>query len=115
MFSAETLVLQLGYALFAVAAVIARGTPRLFIALAAALLLVDALGWSHSTVTQIWMGLALLGCLFVVLRDVIAARAVRFNAEEEAMLSGFLAGMPRHVARHFIDSGVWRPQVRAAP
>jgi CRP-like cAMP-binding protein len=106
-FSAETLVLQLGYALLAVAAVMARGGPRLFIALAAALLLLDALLWSHSTVTEVWMGLVLLACLLVVLRDLVAARAVRFSAEEEAMFSGFLAGVPRHVARHLIDSGVW--------
>jgi len=107
MFTAGSLLLQLGYALFAVAALMARGVPRLFIALSAGFLLLHALVWSHATLTMIWMGLVLLCCAFVVLRDTIAARSVRFSGEEEMMLTGFLAGVPRHVARHLIDGGVW--------
>jgi hypothetical protein len=102
-----SLVLQFSYALLAIAALMARGAARLFIALAAAVVLIHALVWSHDLVMLVWSGIILACCLFVLVRDLIVDRTVRFSAEEEGMLGGFLAGMPRHVARHLIDGGVW--------
>lgn len=107
MVSIGWLALQFGYALLAVAAVAARGTARLFIALAAAVLLAHALAWSRDQTMIVWMAIVLLACAAMVARDLAAQRAVRFSAEEEAMRAGFLAELPRHAARHLIDGGVW--------
>lgn len=107
MFSTDSLVLQLSYLLLVVAVVTSRKLPRLFIALSAAVALGRAIFLSRDIPTMAWMAL-LLGCCLVVLgRDLVASRGARFTVEEEPMLAGFLAGVPRHTARHLIDQGVW--------
>ncbi len=110
MISIGSLELQFGYALLVVAAVISRKAPRLFVALAAAMLLVHALAWSHERATIVWMAILLLACAAMVARDLAAQRAVRFSAEEEAMRTAFLAELPRHAARHLIDGEVLGPR-----
>lgn len=107
MFSTASLVLQLSYLLLVVAVVTSRKWPRLFIALSAAVVLVHAIFFSGDAATIGWM-VVLIGCCLVVLgRDLLADRAARFTSDEEAMLKGFLAGIPRHDARHLIDRGLW--------
>jgi hypothetical protein len=107
MFSTQALVLQLSYLFLVLAVVMTRGQPRLFIAASAVVALIHALTWTGDAATIGWMAL-LLGCCLVVLgRDLLAQRAARFSDEEEPMLSGFLAGVPRAAARHLIDGGMW--------
>lgn len=107
MFSTQSLVLQLSYLFLVLAVVMTRGQPRLFIAASALVALVHALTFTRDPATMVWMAL-LLGCCLVVLgRDFLARRGARFSAEEEPMIAGFLAGVPRGAARHFIDGGVW--------
>lgn len=107
MFSTGSLILQLSYLLLVLAVVTSRKLPRIFIALSAAVALAHALLWSRDVPTMVWMGLVLLCCAVVIGRDLLGNHRARFNADEEAMLAGFLAGVPRHVARHLIDGGVW--------
>src|ERR1044072_1047877 len=105
MFSTGSLVLQLSYALLVLAAVTSRKLPRIFIALSAAAALAHAVLWSRDVAAMTWMGLVLLACAVVIGRDLLGDRRARFSEDEEAMLMGFLAGVPRHVARHLIDGG----------
>lgn len=107
MFSTGSLVLQLSYLLLLIAAVTSRRLARLFIALSAAAALVHSLVWGRGMPELIWMGLILAACLVLFGRDWLSGGLVRFDAEEERMRSGFLAGVPRHVARHLIDRGIW--------
>jgi Cyclic nucleotide-binding domain len=107
MFSTGSLVLQLSYLLLVLAVVTSRKLPRIFIALSAAVALGHALVWTGDAPTAAWMGLVLLCCLAVIGRDALGDRSARFNEDEQAMLAGFLDGIPRHVARHLIDGGVW--------
>jgi CRP-like cAMP-binding protein len=107
MFTTGSLVLQLSYALLVLAVVTSRKLPRIFIALSALIALAHAIWWSGDAATIGWMALLLGACLVVLGNDVLANRRARFSEEEEAMLSGFLAGVPRHTARHLIDQGVW--------
>lgn len=107
MFSGGSLVLQLSYLLLVIAVVTSRKWPRLFIALSAAVALAHAVFWTGDVATMGWMGLLLACCLVVLGRDMIGDRSARFSSDEEAMLKGFLAGVPRHSARHLIDGGVW--------
>ena len=107
MFSTASLVLQLSYLFLVLAVVLSRGQPRLFIAASALVALIHAIVWSRDPATILWMAL-LLGCCVIVLgRDLLAQRGARFTEEEEAMFRTFLAGVPRHAARHLIDGGVW--------
>lgn len=107
MFSGGSLVLQLSYALLVLAVVTSRKLPRLFIALSAVAALAHAIGWTGDIATIGWMALLLAACVVVLGADFIADRRARFSADEEAMLASFLAGVPRHSARHLIDGGVW--------
>ena len=107
MFTSGSLVLQLSYLLLVLAVVTSRKWPRLFIALSALVALGHAIGWTRDIATMGWMGLLLACCIVVMGRDLIADRRARFSADEERMLTGFLAGVPRHSARHLIDGGVW--------
>ncbi|MCW3836699.1 cyclic nucleotide-binding domain-containing protein [Sphingomonas canadensis] len=102
-----TLTLQLSYALLLLAAITSRRLPRLFLGLSAAVALTHALVWSGDAATIAWMALVLAACAVVLGRDLIATMGARFSADEEAMLAGFLSGVPRHLARHLIDRGVW--------
>lgn len=102
-----SLILQFGYALLVAAGLSARPLTRLWIALAAIAILLNAIFWTGSIITIGWMSLVLACCLFVATRDYFIDRAVRFTPEEQAMFETFLAGVPPHSARHFLDSGMW--------
>lgn len=102
-----SLILQLSYLLLVFAVAMSRRLVRLFIALSAAVGLAHAIWWSGDPATIVWMSILLAVCLIALGRELLAARQARFTAEEEAMLSGFLSGVPRHVARHLIDRGTW--------
>lgn len=108
MFTPDSLVLQLSYALL-VAAVLAPRlrTVRLLVGLAATVALARALFWTGDAIAAAWSGLLLLVCLGLLLRDLWREGAARFTAEEEEMIAGFLAGIPRNRARHLIDQGLW--------
>ncbi|MDF7775778.1 cyclic nucleotide-binding domain-containing protein [Sphingomonas sp. AOB5] len=107
MFSSGSLVLQLSYALLVLAVVTSRKLPRIFIALSAAVALAHAIWWSGDPAAIGWMALLLGACAVVLGNDFLANRRARFSDEEEAMLAGFLAHVPRHAARHLIDQGIW--------
>lgn len=106
-FSGGSLLLQLIYALLVAAAVTARRVPRMLLAPAALAGIVHAAWWSGDWVAGGWMALLLGCCVLLLGRDWLADRSARFSAEEEAMLTGFLAGVPRHIARHLVDRGLW--------
>jgi CRP-like cAMP-binding protein len=107
MFTSGALVLQLGCALLVAAAITARRTPRMLLAGVAVTGLAHTAWWSGDWIMGAWMGLLLACCLALLGRDWLTDRRVRFTAEEETMLAGFLAGVPRHVSRHLIDRGLW--------
>ncbi len=107
MFEPGSLVLQLSYAMLVLAAVTSRKLPQLFLALSAVAALVHAIFWSGDRPAIVWMAMLLGACVVVLGRDAVANRRARFSAEEEPLLAGFLAGVPRHLARHLIDRGVW--------
>ncbi|HEV2865982.1 MAG TPA: cyclic nucleotide-binding domain-containing protein [Allosphingosinicella sp.] len=108
MVSAESVALQLSYALL-VAAVLAprMGTLRVLVALAALAGLGRALFWTRDLVAAGWMGLLLLACLLLLARTWYERRAVRFTAEEKKMLNSLVAGISMSRARHLIDQGLW--------
>ena len=108
MFGAESLVLQLGYALLVLAVLAPRmGVLRLLAALAALALLVRALVWTGDIVTAAWMALLLVACLFLLVRTWIEGRGARFSAEEKKMIDSLVAGLSSSRARHLIDQGMW--------
>ncbi|MBO9712102.1 cyclic nucleotide-binding domain-containing protein [Sphingomonas sp.] len=107
MFSTASIVLQFSYLCLVLAAVSTRGHTRLFLAISATTALLHAILWTGSIATIGWMALLLGACLVVLGRDWLSNRRARFTEDEEAMLMTFLAGIPRHAARHFLDAGVW--------
>lgn len=108
MFTAEQLVLQAGYAMLVAAALAARrSTSRLFLALAAALGLVAALAWRLDLVAAGWMVLLLVSALTLFIAEESRNRRARFTPEDEMMREAVLQGVPRAVARHLIDQGLW--------
>jgi len=108
MFSADGLVLQLGYALL-VAALLVRSPQRmrLLIAMAAAAMLLRATLLVHDRTTIGWMVLLLAVWLVMLWGNRTHERKVRFTNEEEAMRAAFLSTLPRSAARQFIDQGLW--------
>lgn len=107
MLTAEGLLLQLGFALL-IAAVLAPGLRhvRLFVAAAALVWLGRAL-WTGDAVAAGWSA-ALAGlCLILAGRHLLGNAAVRFNADEKAMVETLFDELPRSRARHLIDQGIW--------
>ncbi|MEO9131844.1 MAG: cyclic nucleotide-binding domain-containing protein [Sphingomonas sp.] len=108
MFSTESLVLQLGYALL-IAALVAR-TPqrmRLLIAASAIVMLARATLLVRDPATIGWMALLLAIWLLMLWSNRAHEGKIRFTDEEEAMRAGFLSALPRSAARQFIDQGLW--------
>jgi len=108
MLSAETLILQLAYALL-VAAVLAPGmfALRSLIALAAAAFLARALFWTGDMIAAAWAGLLLAACLLLLGRALYERRQVRFSAEEKGMVDSLVVGLSHTRARHLMDQGLW--------
>lgn len=107
MFTTEQIVLQLSYALLVAAALAARrSTGRLCLALAAACGLAAA-GWAGDLVTGGWMLLLLVSSLTLFVAEESRNRRARFTAEDEAMCAAVLQDVPRAVARHLLDQGLW--------
>jgi len=108
MFSTESLVLQIGYALL-IAALLAR-TPqrmRLLIAASAVVLLLRAALLVSDPATIGWMALLLALWLVMLWSDRTREGKIHFTDEEEAMRTAFLSALPRSAARQFIDQGLW--------
>ena len=107
MLAPEALLLQLGFALL-IAAVLARGLRhvQLFVGAAALVWLGRAL-WTGDAVTGAWSGVLAGLCLILAGRHLLANAAVRFNADEKAMVEALFDELPRSRARHLIDQGVW--------
>lgn len=104
----EPLLHHLSLALL-VAAVLAARLPtlRLLVALAAAAMLARALLWGPDLIAAAWSG-ALLGvCAFLLLRNVIESRSIRFSAEERALLGSLVEDLSNSQARHLMDQGLW--------
>ncbi len=103
----DVLLLHLGYALLVVAVVVARpASLRVLAALAAIAWLARAIG--HWDMTgMIWAALLLAACLYLLARNLLASRRIRFTAEERALLDGLVAGISNGSARHLMDQGVW--------
>lgn len=107
MFSTDTLILWLGYALL-VAALLARTTTRMRLLIAAA-------GLATMTRTFLLADYAGTGWMLVLLavwaiarrREHLEGRKIRFTPIEDAMRRAFLNALPRAAARQFIDQGVW--------
>lgn len=107
MLAPKTLILELAYALLILAVLVPRPHQmRTLIAAAAAAGLGHAY-WVKDRISLIWMGLLLASCLVMLGRRLWSNRAVRFTAEEQAMLDRLFTELPRNRARHLIDQGLW--------
>ena len=107
MFSPETLVQQLSYALLVAAMLAPRlARARLLVAIAATIALGHA-WWNGDMVTAVWMALLAATCLAVIAVNLQGGRNIRFNGEEQAMVDRLFPGLPRRSARHILDQGVW--------
>ena len=108
MLSPESLLLHASLALIVLAVVAQRPfTLRVLIALAAAAGLARALLWTHDMVTAAWTGILLAVTLFLLLRNFIAGRNIRFSTEEKALLDSLVEGLSNSQARHLMDQGLW--------
>lgn len=107
MTAADALLMPLMYALL-IAAVLAprMGPLRLLVALAAMAGLGRAL-WAGDAPGAALAGLLLAVCLFLLARNWLEGRNVRFSEEEKAMVGSLVAGLSMNRARHLIDQGVW--------
>ncbi|MBX3561600.1 MAG: cyclic nucleotide-binding domain-containing protein [Sphingomonas sp.] len=104
----EALLLHLGYALLVAAVLVARPTNlRVLAALAAAAWLARALVWTQDSAGAVWAGILLVLCLYLLARNLLTSRRIRFTAEERALLDGLVAGISNGSARHLMDQGVW--------
>lgn len=108
MLSPESLLLHASLALIVLAVLAQRPfTLRVLIALAAAAGLARALLWTHDMVTAAWTGILLAVTLFLLLRNFIAGRNIRFSTEEKALLDSLVEGLSNSQARHLMDQGLW--------
>ena len=104
----QSLLIQAAYALLVVAVLVPRiGQFRALVALAAAAMLVRAIGWTGDVVTMAWTGLLLLLCLLLLARNLWEGRDIRFTPDEKRMLDSLIAGVSKSRARHLFDQGVW--------
>lgn len=108
MLSPESLLLHASLALIVLAVLAQRPfTLRLLIAAAAAAGLARALIWTHDMATTAWMGILLAVALFLLLRNALAGRNIRFSSEEKALLDSLVEGLSNSQARHLMDQGLW--------
>lgn len=80
---------------------------RSLVATAAAVGLIHALFWSGDAAPAVWWAVLLAVNLLLLGQRFYENKKVRFNADEEALLSGLLADLPRSRARHLLDQGFW--------
>lgn len=80
---------------------------RAVIAIGAFVGLAHALLYKSDYVASFWWGLLLLASLLLLLKRLLDRARVRFSPDEEAMLTGVLAGLPSSRARHLLDQGFW--------
>ncbi len=107
MFSPQSLVLQLAYALLVAAMLSARLTSaRRLVAVAAAIGLAYGY-WSGDLVTLAWMGILLSACLVMLLFDLRRDRGIAFSAEEGKMVDRLFRDLPKRTVRHLLDRGLW--------
>jgi hypothetical protein len=107
MLTPKSLILELCYVLLVVAVLMPKQHQmRLLVAVAAAAGLGHAI-WVRDRVSLVWMALLLAACLAMLGRRLWENRAVRFSAEEQAMLDRLFTELPRSRARHLIDQGLW--------
>jgi hypothetical protein len=107
-FSWELLIGQIPFLILVIA--IFQRTPdrtRSLVAIAAAIGLVHALTISGAMLLAFWWALLLLGSLALLAKRLLENATVRFTREEEEMLKGPLATLPKSGARHFLDQGFW--------
>ena len=107
-FSWELMIGQLAFLLLVVA-IFQRSTDRIrsFVAIAAAIGLAHALFMAGSGLLAFWWAVLLLGTLGLLGKRLLENSKVRFTREEEEMLDGVLASLPRSRARHLLDQGFW--------
>lgn len=107
MFSTESLILQLSYAVLVVA-LLARTTRRMrmLIAAAGAVMLARAILVADYMAIG-WMLVLLAAWLIMLWGDRHEGQKVRFTEAEEAMRRAVLHALPRGAARQFIDQGLW--------
>lgn len=107
MFSTESLVLQLGYALLVVA-LLARTTHRMRMLISGAGLLLLVRGVMMADYAAIgWMLVLISAWLIMLWSDRHESGKVRFTEAEERMRRTILDGLRRTAARQFIDQGLW--------
>ena len=107
-FSWGVLIGQLAFLLLVVA-MFARSVHRIraIVAVASLIGFAHALFWEGSALMTFWWGALLLGSLLLLAKRLLENSQVRFTPEEEEMLDGPLASLPRSRARHFLDQGFW--------
>lgn len=107
-FTPGGLVIQLAFLLL-VAAILSARVDRLraLVAVAALVGFAHALAFAGDPVAALWWGLLLGAALLVLGRRAAENSKVRFTTEEEAMLKGVFAALPRSRARHLLDQGFW--------
>jgi CRP-like cAMP-binding protein len=107
-FSTAGLVGQLAFLLL-VAGVMSDRIDKIrgVIAIGAFVGFAHALFYRGDYVASFWWGLLLFASLLLLVKRLLDRARVRFSPEEETMLGGVLAGLPRSRARHLLDQGFW--------
>ena len=107
-FTWSTVIGQLAFLLLVVA-MFSRDLHRLraIVAVGAVIGLAHALFSSGSVLMAFWWGVLLLATLLLLGKRLLENSKVRFTPEEEVMLKGLLASLPRSRARHLLDQGFW--------
>ena len=107
-FSTEALVGQLAFLLLVVGVMSDRmDRLRAIIAMGAFVGFAHALLFRADYVAAFWWGLLLAASLLLLVKRLVDRARVRFTPDEEVMLTGLLAGLPRSRARHLLDQGFW--------
>lgn len=107
-FTSGGLIGQLAFLLLVLAAMASQhDRTRALVAVAALIGLAHSLFWTGNMITAFWWALLLVASLLMLAKRLVANRTVRFTAEEDQMVKGLLAELPRSRARHLLDQGFW--------
>jgi hypothetical protein len=102
------LLAQLPFMLLVAAILSTRASRmRMLTAFAALIGVAHALALQGDVIAAFWWGLLLAATLLVIGRRAGENARVRFSDDEEAMLRGVFAALPRGRARHLLDQGLW--------
>jgi len=107
-FGPEALLRQLPFLLLVLGVLAAserRG--RSLIATGAVVGVAHALLIAHDVILAFWWGLLLFAVLVALAGALFKGGRGGFSTDEEAMMTGILAGLPRPRARHLLDQGFW--------